>query len=246
MLPKLDVPVYDIDLPVCKKKLKYRPFLVKEEKILLMAMESSDEKTMIESIKQIINNCSLDEIDVDTLPVPDLEYFFLNLRARSVGEVVELQYKCNNTVKDENGEDKVCGNLVPLELNILNVRPEISPEHSNKIELTEKMGVVMKYPNFKMMEKLESSSEESEVQKLMNIICECVDYIYDADSVYYRKDIETKELVDFIENLSRSHFEKIQKFFETMPKLKQELKFDCKKCGYKDNVMIEGLQNFFV
>lgn len=246
MLPKLDVPVYDIDLPVCKKKLKYRPFLVKEEKLLLMAMESNDEKTMIETIKQIINNCCLEDVDVDTLPVPDLEYFFLNLRARSVGEVVELQYKCNNTVKDENGEDKTCGNLVPLELKILNVRPEISPEHSNKIELSEKMGIVMKYPNFKMMEKLESSAEESEVQKLMNIICECVDYIYDSDSVYYRKDIETKELVDFIENLGRSHFEKIQKFFETMPKLKQQLKFECKKCGYKDNVMIEGLQNFFV
>jgi hypothetical protein len=246
MLPKIDVPVYEIHLPVCNKTMKYRPFLVKEEKLLLMAMESNEDKTIIDSIKQIINNCCLDEIDVETIPVPDLEYFFLNLRARSVSEIVELKYKCNNTVRDENGEDKTCGNVVSLELKVLEVKPEISPEHSNKIELTEKMGIVMKYPNFKMMEKLENSKTESEVEKLMSVISECIDYIYDTDTVYYKKDIETKELTEFIEGLNRNQFEKIQKFFETMPKMKKELRFQCKKCGYDDNIVVEGLQNFFV
>lgn len=242
-LPKIDVPTYDLTLPLLKKKVKYRPFLVKEEKLLLMAMESGEEKDVVNTIKQIINNCCLTEIDVDTLPILDLEYFFLNLRAKSVGEISELQYKCNNTVKDDAGEEKRCNNVVKFELNINEIEPVIEKEHNNKIEFSDKMGIVMKYPNFKIVENLEDTSE---VETLMNVVGNCIDFIYDEDNIYYKKDIQKEELNEFIENMTREQFAKVQKFFETMPKLKKEINFKCNKCGYSENIMVEGLQNFFV
>lgn len=244
MLPKLDVPVYEIKLPLLNKTVRYRPFLVKEEKILLMAMESNDEKTIFDSIKQIVNNCCIDELNIDTLPILDLEYFFLNLRAKSVGEVVELKYKCNNKVKKENSEEeKECGNLVSFDVNLLEVKAEIDSKHTNKIELTDKMGIVMKYPNFKLFE---IYGNESDVENTMNFIFECVDYVYDEENIYYKKDVTTEELKEFIESLNREQFSKIQNFFQTLPKLRKSVHFACGKCGYSEDLDIEGLQNFFV
>jgi hypothetical protein len=242
-LPKIDVPVYTIDLPLSKKKIKYRPFLVKEEKLLLMAMESNDEKTITDSIKQIVTNCSLDDISVDDMPVLDLEFFFLNLRARSVGEIVDLQYKCNNKIKDEKDEEKTCNNTVKLQVNLLEIKPEVSKDHTNKIEFTKKMGMVMKYPNFKMIENIE---EGSDVEKIIKIISNCIDYIYDEDNIYYRKDISEEELTEFIDGMTRDQFEKVQKFFDSIPKIKKQLSFKCSKCGYAEDIVLEGLQNFFV
>lgn len=243
MLPKIDVPLFNLTLPLSKKTIKFRPFLVKEEKILLMAMESGEEDTVLSAIKQIINNCCVDEINVDTLPITDLEFLFLNLRARSIGETVELQYKCNNKTKTENGEDKDCGGVVKFDLNLLTIKPESEPGHSSKVELTEKMGIVMKYPNMKIVE---ASEGENSTERIMKVLMNCVDYIYDAETVYYRKDIEDKELVEFLENLNRDQFAKIQKFFDTMPKIKTHLDFKCVKCGYEEKVLVEGIQNFFV
>lgn len=241
-LPKIDVPIYTIDLPLLKKKVRYRPFLVKEEKILLMAMESKDEKTIIESIKQIINNCCLDEVDIEKLPVLDVEFFFLHLRARSIGEVVDLQYKCNNKVKDESGDEKDCGNVVKLNVNILEIQPEVNSNHTNKIELSDKLGIVMKYPNFKV---LENTQDGSDVEKIIKIISNCIDYIYDEETIYYKKDITEQELIDFIDGMSREQFAKIQEFFDTIPKIKKDVEFKCSKCGYNEKIAIEGLQNFF-
>lgn len=243
MLPKLDTPIFTIELPLTKKKLRYRSFLVKEEKILLMAIESQDEKQIMDSIKQVINNCCLDEIDVDALPIIDLEYFFINLRARSVSEVSDLQYKCNNKIVDESGTEKICGNLVDMSINLLDIQPERDPEHSNKIEITNKMGVVMLYPSVKMMEEIKG---ETEVEQTMSIIVNCIDYIYDEERIYYRKDITDEEIVEFIESMNKQQFEKIQKFFNTIPKMKKTVHFECNKCGYKEDIVIEGMQNFFV
>lgn len=247
MLPKIDVPIYELDLPLSKKKVKFRPFLVKEEKILMMAMESdTDDSTMI-AIKQIITNCCLsDNVDIETLPITDLEYFFLNLRARSVGETVDLQYKCNNKVKDEeSGEEKDCGNVVKLEVNVLDIKPEISESHTTKIVLSPKMGIVMKYPSFKMVED-NVKVEGGEIEKLMNILLNCIESVYTEDSIFYAKDISKEELSDFVESLTRDQFTKVQEFFDTMPKIKKELDFTCKKCGYHENIKVEGLQSFFV
>lgn len=243
MLPKIDVPIHEIKLPLLKKTVKYRPFLVKEEKILLMAMEAGDEKTITEAIKQIINNCCLDDIDVDSLPLVDMEYLFLNLRARSIGEIVELQYKCNNTVKDETGQDTTCNNIVPLEVNLLDVKPTIDKTHTNKIELTPNMGMMMKYPNFKMIETVEG---ENEVERLMNLILDSIELIYDKDTIYYSKDVDRKELLEFVESLTKEQFDKVQLFFTTLPKIKKDLDFKCKKCGHSEKITIEGIQNFFV
>jgi hypothetical protein len=243
MLPKIDVPLFNLTLPLSKKTIKFRPFLVKEEKILLMAMESGEEDSILAAIKQIINNCCVDELNVDILPVTDLEFLFLNLRARSIGETIELQYKCNNKVVSDSGEEKDCGGVVKFDLNLLTVKPESDPDHTNKIQLTEKMGIVMKYPNMKIVE---SSDGENATERIMKVLMNCVDYIYDAETVYYRKDIEDKELVEFLENLNRDQFAKIQNFFDTMPKVKTHLDFKCIKCGYEEKVLVEGIQNFFV
>jgi hypothetical protein len=241
-LPKLDVPIFTIDLPLSKTKLRYRPFLVKEEKLILIAVESDDEKTIMDTIKQIINNCCLDDVDTETLPITDLEYFFLHLRARSIGEIVDLQYKCNNKVKDDAGEEVECGNNVKLKVNILEIEPTFNDKHTNKIELTDKLGIVMKYPNFATIDKVKSNND---VEQILGIIMNCVDYIYDEDSIYYRKDISDEELTEFIENLTQKQFAKVQEFFETVPSIKKELDFKCNKCGYQEKILIEGIQNFF-
>jgi len=245
MLPKIDVPIYEVKLPLLNKVCRFRPFLVKEEKLLLMAMESDDEKTISNTIKQIINNCCIDDINVDSMPVSDLEFFFLNLRARSIGENVELQYKCNNKIEDANGDKKDCGHVMKYDLNVLEIEPKIPENHTNKIELDKNMGIVMKYPNFKIVENV-SSSNSNEIEQILGIIVNCIDYIYDSESVYYAKDVDKKELQEFVESLSREQFVKVQTFFETLPKIQKEIDFNCSKCGYEEKIFVEGLQNFFV
>jgi DNA-directed RNA polymerase subunit M/transcription elongation factor TFIIS len=243
MLPKIDVPIYSVELPLTKKKIRYRPFLVKEEKLLMMAMEANDVKGITTAIKQIANNCILDEVDVDDLPVTDIEFLFLQLRARSVNEIVDLSYKCNNTVKDDEGNEKTCNHIVKIEFNIFDIKPEFDEKHTNKIELSPELGLVMRYPTFESIEMIE---EDSDVDKVFSILDTCVDYIYDKDNIYYAKDATKEELREFIESMTRDQFEKVKNFFDTMPKLKKRVDFKCGKCGYSENIEVEGLQNFFV
>ena len=159
--------------------------------------------------------------------------------------MVELEYKCNNKVKDEKDEEKDCGNVVRLEVNVLDIKPEVSENHSTKVALTPTMGVVMKYPSFKVVENNEKV-EGGEIEKLMNILVNCIESIYTEDSIFYAKDVTKQELSDFVESLTKEQFAKIQHFFESMPKIKKELDFTCKKCGYHENITVEGIQSFFV
>ncbi len=244
MLPKIDVPIYELTLPLTKKQIRFRPFLVKEEKILLMAMESEEADSILLAVKQILTNCCLEDLDVEELPITDIEYLFLNLRARSVNEVVELPYRCNNKVSKEDGE-KECGNIVTLEMNLLDIQPEIHEKKIDKIELSEKMGILIKYPSFKMVEEAQKQ-EGAEVDKLMNILVACIDGVYTEETIFYSKDVPKKELLEFIESLTREQFSKVQEFFETMPKIKKDVDFKCSKCGYEEKITIEGLQSFFV
>jgi hypothetical protein len=241
MLPKIDVPIYEITLPLLQKKVKIRPFRVKEEKILLMAMESEDDAAVLLAIKQIVNNCCVDDMDVDSLPVLDLEYMFLQLRARSIGEIIDLQYRCNNEVDNE-GETKKCNNIIKLSFNALEVEPQTEEGHKKEIQLTPKLGVVMKYPDFKLVNKLSNLSEAEVIAKM---VAGCIDYIFDSDSVYYAKDASEAELVDFVDSLTREQFAKIQEFFDTVPKMKKNLTFKCSKCGYEEELVLEGIQSFF-
>jgi len=242
MLPKIDVPIYDVQLPLTKKKIRYRPFLVKEEKLLMMAMEANDIKGVTTTIKQIVNNCILDEVDVEKLPVTDIEFLFLQLRARSVSEIVELSYKCNNTLKDDEGNEKTCNHIVKFDFNIFDIKPAFDEKHTNKIELSPELGVVMRYPTFESIELIEDGND---VSKVFSILTTCVDYIYDKDNIYYAKDVTAEELNEFIDGMTRDQFEKVKDFFDTMPKLKKNVDFKCGKCGYSENIEIEGIQNFF-
>jgi len=244
-LPKIDVPTYETTLISSGKKVKYRPFLVKEQKLFLMASQSTDEKETVDVVKQVLNNCILSDIDVDDLPTFDLEHLFMQLRARSVGEVVNLKYNCNNTLKDDKGEDKVCGGLVKFDLNILDIKPTIDSEHNNKIEITDKLGIVMKYPTLGMVKNFDNLQSES-IDTIMDVIVSCIDFIYDDEQMYYAKDSTKEELMEFVDNLQQDDLEKIQKFFTTMPKISKPLDFKCGKCGYEEKIVVEGIQNFFV
>ena len=243
MLPKIDVPIYETKLISTGKTVKFRPFLVKEQKLFLMASQSDDTKDMINAIKQVINNCVLEEIDVDSLATFDLEYLFLQLRARSVNEVVNLKYNCNNKITKDDKETE-CGSVVDFNLNLLEIEPTKNPKHQNKIEITNELGLMMKYPTFNMMDKV--NMEESDLSKIIDVIIGCIEYIYDKDNVYYAKDSTHEELVEFIESLKQSDLEKIQEFFITLPKMEKELHFKCTKCGYEEDIKVEGIQNFFV
>lgn len=243
MLPKIDVPLYEITLPLSGKKIKIRPFLVKEEKILLMAMETDDDDAVLLAIKQIVTNCCIGEIDVDELPILDLEYIFLQLRARSIGEIIDLQYRCNNNVRvEENGEPKKCGHIIKLSFNALEIQPEVDEKHDKKIQLTQKLGLVMKYPDFKIIENVKNLKE---TEAITRTIIGCIDYIYDDESVYYAKDTSVEELIDFVDSLTAEQFSKLQDFFDTIPKMKKNLKFKCVKCGYEEEIILEGIQSFF-
>jgi hypothetical protein len=245
MLPKIDVPVYECVLPSNKKKVKFRPFLVKEQKLLLMATEATEVKDSVEAMKQVVKNCVLDDVDVEALAVFDLEFLFLNLRARSVSEVVKVKYKCNNVIESKgiDEEDKRCENVVDIDINVLEITPEFGEGHSNKIQLSDKLGIVFKYPTFEMVENMTGKSEN---EVIFDLIIKSIDYIYDNDELYYAKDANQDELVEFIDGLTQEHLEKIKDFFDTLPKIKKDIKFECNKCGHHEDITIEGIQNFFV
>jgi hypothetical protein len=243
MLPKIDVPVYEAILPSNNKTVQFRPFLVKEQKLLLMASQGTDIKETIDSIKRILKNCVLTDIDIDALPVFDLEFLFLNLRARSVNEMVNIRYKCNNKIVNEEGESKECTGHVEYDLNVLDIKPEFGADHNPKIMLSDKLGMVLKYPTFEIMSKLEASNENDMVFELL---LHCVDFIFDNEEIYKSKDIPKEELVEFLDNLQQKHLELIKTFFDTMPKVKKDLEFNCPKCGHHDQITIEGVQSFFV
>ena len=242
MLPKLDVPIYNVKLISTGQDVRIRPFLVKEQKLFLMAAESEDSKETITTIKQVLKNCILDEIDVDRLPTFDLEYLFMNLRARSVEEVVILKYKCNNTVKNDKNEDTVCNGSVEFDVNLLQIEPTKHTEHESKFMLNDKIGISLKYPTFEMVQKYEQMDEND---IMVNILIDCIDYLYDDNQMYHAKDTSRKELEDFVDSMQQKDLEKIRVFFDTMPEIKKEVHFHCPKCGYEEEMVIKGLQNFF-
>jgi len=242
-LPKIDVPIYNVKLISTGKSIRFRPFSVKEEKIFLMANESDDVQTIIDSTKQVLENCILDEIDVETLPVFDIENIFLNIRARSIGEIVNLRYKCNNDISDNTEGTHKCNNIVDIELNVLEIEPTIDEKNNKKIEITNKMGFVMKYPS---LELLRNYSGKNEVDSILDLTVGCIDYIYDDENLYYAKDSSREELIEFVESLMSKDLEKIKVFFDTMPRIKKGVDFKCNKCGHEEVIEIEGIESFFV
>lgn len=238
-LPKIDTPIYELDLPLSKKHIRFRPFLVKEQRNLMMALEANDIETTEQNIRQVLHNCTLTEgIDIDTLPVVDVEYYFINLRARSVGEVSDNSYKCNNEV-----DGKECGNIMEVAVNLLDIKVEEKAEISNEIKLSDKITVKLKYPEFSVMKRIKDAKDVSDFA--FSMIAESIEYIHDGEQFYYAKETNPEELVDFIESLSQSQFSKLEDFFNNLPRLRKVVEFKCSKCGYDHRLDVEGLESFF-
>ena len=248
-LPKIEVPTYEMTLPSKDERIGFRPFTVKEEKLFLMAQESEEEgkqETILNTIKQVVNNCLVTKINLEDLPTFDLEYLFLNLRAKSIGEQVELSYNCNNTYVEEvegKKEEVKCKNIVKFMVNLMEVKPKYGKNHELKIPIDENLGIMMKYPSVSIVSK---HASKPEAEALFEIIIDSIDYIYDKEEVYYSKDTTRKELEEFVETVPSDKLENIKNFFETMPRIKHIQKFSCNKCGYEENLEIEGIENFFV
>jgi hypothetical protein len=244
-LPKITAPIFELNLPSDGKGVKYRPFLVKEQKILLIALETDDSKGMLTAVKQIINNCAVDEVDVEKMPIFDIEYFFLRLRAKSIGETVDLNLRHPTGM---NTNDIPCNHVTQTKLNLLEVEVQKNISHVDKILIDEEtgIGIKFKYPNGELITNFEDSdSEKSQIDLATEAMINCIDYIYDKENIYKKEDSTKEELLEFIENLSQEQFQKLSAFFETMPKLKHNVKWKCTGCGCSDEIELEGLANFF-
>ena len=246
MLPKIDVPIHELVLPSTGKTLRFRPFLVKEEKILLMATEADDAKDVVKAIQQIIRNCMLDEVDIENLPLYDIEFMFLNLRARSVSEVVDLKYNCFNQVpiEDKPGETKQCGGQVSFKMDLLEIKPVTNPEHTNKIEVNDKLGVVMKYPTYDIMKR--AVSIVGDMNKKFHVIESCIDYIYNKDKIFSSKDVGKNDIIGFLENLTQNQFQKIESWVDSLPSFSIKTEGDCPKCGYHHKIKYDDFNAFFL
>ena len=230
-LPKIEHPIHQLTLPSTGKQINFRPFLVKEEKILLMAKQGGDEKEIVKALKQIINNCILDQdVDVDTFATFDVEYFFLKLRSKSVNNIVSLSYK-------DYEDEKVY--TVDVDLDTVEVIK--NPEHTNKIKINTSVGVVMKYPSMEIFNKLSSTNEE---EVAFDIIKKCIETVYDEDNVYSAKDFSEAEIDEFVQNLDVASLEKILDFFKTMPKLYYEVKYT-NSLNNERTVPLDTLTDFF-
>ena len=234
-LPKLGYPTYELELPSTGKTIKYRPFLVKEEKVLLMALESKDEKQVISAVKDLIKNCVISRLKVDTLPSFDLEYLFLKIRGASIGENIILTVTC----LDDN-ETQVEANI-----NIDDVEVFKPEGHDKKIMFDDKTGVVMRYPSMKEFVEKEFLQKEMKTEEVYGFIADSIDQIFDDEEVYDSSTTTKKEFRTFVDTLTTKQFEKIQKFYETCPKLSHSFTVVNPKTGKESSYTIEGLQSFF-
>jgi len=234
-LPKLTTPTFELEVPSTDEKIKYRPFLVKEEKILLMAMESGENKDIVQAVKDIVSECTFNKLNLGTMPMFDVEYMFLNIRAKSVGEISKLNLLCPDDKKT----------YAQTEINLTEVKVQVDDNHTNKIELSEDMGMIMTYPNIDSF--TESGITTITATNMLDVIGTCILQIYEekGEKVYEAKDQTKKELTEFIESMNTKQFKLVQKFFDTMPKLKHEIKVKNPKTKKESKITLTGLNDFF-
>lgn len=231
-LPKIDQPLFDAVIPSLRKKVTFRPFLVKEEKILLIAQQSGNDTEIIRAIKQIIGNCVQEDLDIDSLAVFDLEYLFLKLRARSVNNIIKLSYRDTEDSK-----------VYDFELDLDTIEIEVPSKVDSKIQVDENVGIIMKYPTADITEKM--GEFETEVDLMTFFIINCIDSIYDADGVYPSTDYTEQELTDWLDSLNVNTFEDIRKFFESIPKLYHKIEY-VNENGNKREIELVNLKDFFM
>ena len=234
-LPKLTTPTYELEIPSTDEKIKYRPFLVKEEKILMMAMESKSSADITQAVKDIVMECTFNKVDISNMPMFDVEYIFLNIRSKSVGEVSKLKILCQDDGKT----------YADVELDLNEVKVQVGDDHTNKIELTEDMGLIMKYPTIDSFS--ETGIKDINPSNMLEVISTCILQIFEkkGEKVYDTKDQTQKEVTEFIESLNTKQFKDVQNFFETMPKLKHEMTIKNPKTKKESKVTLTGLNDFF-
>ncbi len=238
-LPILNAPQYTLTVPSTKKKIKFRPFLVKEEKILLMAKESNNLNDIVSAIKTIITNCTYGKIDVNELATFDIEYIFLQIRGESVGKTIELSFVCNN----KKGK-KVCGESVPFMVDLKNLKVKFPKGHDKKIKITETIGCVMRYPEMDTILEL-GEIEKTKDFNIISLICESIEMIWDKDEIHYTKDLPKQDIIDFLDSMTTEQFKGFKQFFETMPSISYDIKTKCPKCESSINYTLRGIQDFF-
>ena len=235
-LPIIESPRYELTLPSSDVQVQFRPFVVKEEKILLMAMETKDNNEIVTATKDILKACTYEKLDIESLPMFDIEYLLLQIRSKSVGEVAKFKVICP--------DDKQTAADVELDLSAVQV--QVDDDHSNKVVIDEerKLGLVLNYPSLGITKAGFDVNKEN-VETMFNVVASCIDHIYEGDKTYPAKDSTKKELVEFLEGLSQQAFLKIKKFFDTMPQLRHEVEVINPKTGIKSTVTFKGLQDFF-
>ena len=234
-LPKLTTPTYELEIPSTDTKISYRPFLVKEEKILMIAMESKDNAQIINAVQEIVSTCTFDKLDVGTMPMFDVEFIFLNIRAKSVGEVSKLKVLCPDDKKT----------YANIEIDLTKVEVQVDEGHTNKIELTDDMGIILTYPSMKSFQDLGIQNINS--KNMLDVVGACILQIYEekGEKIYEGKDQTKKELTEFIENLNSKQFKNIQDFFSTMPRLKHDVMVKNPKTKKESKLTLTGLNDFF-
>lgn len=236
-LPMNSMPTFNMTIPSNGKQVRFRPFVVKDEKALLIAQQSEDMKVMVDTLKAVLSNVLVDKVDVDKLAIFDLEYMFLQVRGKSVGEDVDLFFPCDNDHGELNEKA-----ISKVKIHIPDLEVRRSEEHTNKIKLFGNVGVVMRYPTLDVSEYL---NDLEDIDQIFNLVAESIDVIYEGDEVYHASETSKEELLQFLNNLTSEQFVKIQRFFETMPKLTAEISYKCPICGKEHNKVLEGLANFF-
>jgi len=235
-LPIIENPRYELTLPSSDVQVQFRPFVVKEEKILLMAMETKDNNEIVNATKDILKACTFEKLDIESLPMFDIEYLLLQIRSKSVGEVANFKVICP--------DDKQTATDVKLDLSTVQV--QVDDDHSNKVVIDEerKLGLVLNYPSLGITKAGFDVNKEN-VETMFKVVASCIDHIYEGDKTYPAKDSTKKELVEFLEGLSQKAFLKIKKFFDTMPQLRHEVEVTNPKTGIVSKVTFKGLQDFF-
>lgn len=236
-LPKISTPTYELELPSTGQEIQYRPFLVKEEKLLVLALESENTKEITTAIKNVIKSCiQTKNIKVESLPTFDIEYLFLNIRGKSVGEEIEV-----NVICPDDGET-----YVPVKINIDEIQVQKNEEHTNKIQVDDNIIMQMKYPSLDQFIKNNFDfSGDTNMDQSFDLVASCIDKIFNDEEVWTSGDVTKKELIDFLEQMNSAQFKQIEKFFETMPKLSHSVKVKNPKTEVESEVILEGLSSFF-